>query len=189
MDAQLDIPDEDIAKRVQHGDADAFGILIERYEAKLSRYARKFLAGYEDREDALQNVFIKAYEHIQGYDPKRPFSPWVYRIAHNEFVNVLRKQKREPLSPFDFDTIFPHPIAQETSDAESIRAEDEETVEHCMHTLDPKYREVLTLYFYEELDYKTIADVLHIPISTIGVRIKRGKEKLQTLCREHHIDL
>ncbi|MBC8464799.1 MAG: RNA polymerase sigma factor [Parcubacteria group bacterium] len=184
-----DITDENIAKRVQDGDAEAFGVLMDRYENKLTRYARKFLAGYDDREDALQNVFIKAYEHIQGYDAKRPFSPWIYRIAHNEFVNVLRRQKREPISPFDFDTLFPHPIAPEKSDTESIRNEDEETIDACIQEIDPKYREVLILYFYEELDYKTIADILHVPISTVGVRIKRGKEKLKVLCEMHHIDL
>lgn len=189
MNSNKDMSDEDVARRVQDGDAEAFGVLMDRYEEKLTRYARKFLAGYDDREDALQNVFIKAYEHIQGYDTKRPFSPWIYRIAHNEFVNVLRKQKREPVAPFDFDTIFPHPVAREETDAESIRMEDEKTVEQCMQELDPKYREVLILYFYEELDYKTIADVLHIPLSTAGIRIKRGKEKLKALCETHHIDL
>src|SRR4030042_4516311 len=83
------LTDEEVAARVQSGDAESFGILMERYEDRLLRYARKFLAEQMDAEDCVQAAFIKAYENIRGYDHKRKFSSWMYRIVHNELVDEL----------------------------------------------------------------------------------------------------
>lgn len=173
--------DEAIAKRVQEGDTEAFGVLIERYEEKMRRYARKFLSSPEDTEDAVQEVFIKAYVNIQSFDCAQRFSPWIYRIAHNAYANVLRKKSRDPLMFVDFDTFFPYHAASEETDREALTRESKEQIEKALQKIPATYREVLILYFFEELDYKTIADVLHIPIGTVGIRIRRGKEKLQAL--------
>ncbi len=172
--------DELVAKRVQAGDTDAFGLLIERYEARLKRYGWRFLNTKEDIEDMVQEVFIKAYTNIKSFNPERRFSPWIYRIAHNEFVNSLRKQSRFPQSFFDPDTILPQLAAPETADGERLSAELRSAIESSLETLPPKYREPLVLYFYEEMSYRDIANVLKLPVATVGVRIKRAKEKLLT---------
>ncbi len=83
--------DEAIVREVQQGGSNLFGLLVERYEKKMLRYARKFLLGGEDAEDLAQEVFLKAYTNIQSFDSRRRFSPWLYRIAHNEFVNAIKK--------------------------------------------------------------------------------------------------
>ncbi len=173
--------DEEIAARVQSGDAESFGVLVERYEAKLIRYGRKFLSGIEDIEDLAQEAFIKAYVHIRSFDANQRFSPWMYRIAHNEFVNALRKKSRGPLAFFDLDVLFPHPFAPEAADDEAGRRETKEMLEQGLAKLDPKYREPLVLYYFEELGYREIADVLRIPISTVGVRLNRGRELLKKI--------
>ncbi|PCH92054.1 hypothetical protein COB80_00920, partial [Candidatus Kaiserbacteria bacterium] len=102
----MDTTDEDIVQRVQSGDTEAFALLIELYEKKITRYANKFLYNYQDREDAVQDVFIKAYQNIQSFRSGERFSPWIYRIAHNTFLNVVRKQSREKVSFFDTDQLF-----------------------------------------------------------------------------------
>src|SRR6185369_16155577 len=79
--------DEQIVEEVQKGDTDAFGVLVERFEPKLLRYGRKFLATEEDIEDIAQDVFLSAYKNIQSVDTSLKFSPWIYRIAHNAFAN------------------------------------------------------------------------------------------------------
>lgn len=173
--------DEEIALNVQQGDIPSFGLLIERYKQKLTRYAHKFLFNYDDTEDLIQEVFIKAYINIQDFDPKRRFSPWIYRIAHNEFINKIKKKNKETISLFNLDTLFPHPIAQETADGD-IRTQDiREMINSCLQQLKPKYRELLILYYFEEMDYKEIAEILKIPISTVGIRLRRGKELLKKL--------
>ncbi len=89
--------DEMIASRVQAGDSEAFGELVERYQEKLLRYARKFLFDLDEARDPVQDVFIKAYQNIQSFDATRRFSPWIYRIAHNEFVNALKQRSARSL--------------------------------------------------------------------------------------------
>lgn len=169
--------DEEIAKDVQKGDSAAFGILLDRYEEKLIRYGRRFLREDDDVQDAVQEAFIKAYVNIQSFDLSRRFSPWIYRIAHNEFVNALKKRK-ETVSLSDLDVIFPHPVAKEEADDGAQAAELRRLLDGGLAKLDAKYREPLVLYYFEDMDYKEIAEVLHIPVATVGVRLKRGREAL-----------
>jgi len=75
-----DKTDEEIAKMVQLGDVESFGVLVERYEPKMLRYAQRFLFHKQDTEDQVQEVFLKAYTNIQGFDTKRKFSPWIYLV-------------------------------------------------------------------------------------------------------------
>jgi RNA polymerase sigma-70 factor (ECF subfamily) len=176
--------DEEIATRVQKGDREAFGVLIERYEQKLTRYGRKFLSEREDVRDLVQDTFIKAYANIRGFEASRRFSPWIYRIAHNEFVNAIKKRSGKEmisLSLPDFDTLFPHPLAKEEADDQAKRKELKDALDGSLDAIGAKYREPLVLYYYEEMDYQEIADVLQIPVSTVGVRLKRGRDILKAV--------
>lgn len=174
------ISDEAVARRVQEANVQEFGILVERYERKISRYARKFLSDQEEIKDIVQDVFLKAFENIQSFDATRRFSPWIYRIAHNEFINAIKKKTTSRIfSLFDFDTLLPQPAARETADGPAQKEQMKSALEKGLGALDPKYREVLVLYYYEEMDYKEISDILHIPVSTVGVRLRRGKEKMK----------
>lgn len=179
--------DEAIALRVQEGTPDAFGELVERYEDKLMRYARKFLRDPDDAKDIVQDVFIKAYENIQSFDAARRFSPWIYRIAHNEFVNEIKKRSKGPLFGIDFDLVFPHLTAGETADSAALERDMKEILEQFLDELDPKYREPLILYYLEGLSYKDMADVLRIPVSTVGVRLARGKSMLQKIAAQKQL--
>lgn len=181
-----DLTDEAITKQVQQGDTHSFGILVERYEQKLQRYAKRFLFEYEDAQDVVQDVFLKAYTNLNSFDPALKFSPWIYRIAHNEFINAIRKRGREPISFFDPDTLFPHPVAKERADTAVQDNELKAMLDTCLGQLDPKYREPLVLYYYEDMDYQAIADILHIPVSTVGVRLSRGKLGLQKIYSTLH---
>jgi len=178
-DTQKVLSDEDIVLLVIQGDKDIFGELVDRYEAKLTRYVKRFTQQPDDVLDLMQVVFIKAYTNLQSFDTTRSFNSWIYRIAHNESVTHLKKKGNQKVSFIDFDTFLPHPFARETADDKALSQELKDILETSLATITPKYREVLVLYYYEELSYQEIADVLHIPIATVGVRIKRGKESLQ----------
>lgn len=172
--------DEAIALLVQQGKSERFGELVERYEAKLLRYARKFLLDPEDAQDIVQDVFIKAYENFQSFDVTRKFSPWIYRIAHNEFVNELKKREsRKTMFTIDFDTLFPYLQASDTADRLALERDTREILEKHLDKLDAKYREPLILYYLESMDYREIADILRIPVSTVGVRLARARTMLQ----------
>jgi RNA polymerase sigma-70 factor (ECF subfamily) len=178
--------DEAIVQLITEGDKDLFGELIDRYEAKLTRYVMRFTQQQDDVSDIIQVIFIKAYTNLQSFDTSRSFNSWVYRIAHNESVNHLKKQGGQKISFIDFDTFFPHPFAKEESDTLALSREDKEQLEKSLSEISPKYREVLVLYYYDELGYQEIADVLHIPIATVGVRIRRGKEALQKILKANN---
>ncbi|MFH1098878.1 MAG: RNA polymerase sigma factor [Candidatus Uhrbacteria bacterium] len=169
------------AVAVQHGKVTAYHELVERYYAPLVRYAWRFLGNQEDAEDIVQNVFLKAYANIRQYDPHRAFSTWIYRITHNECVNLLKRRHREPISFFDPDTIFPHPIAAETPADQVERNEMLDLIERYLAALDPKYREPVILHYIAERSYEEISDIMHIPISTVGIRLKRARDRLRLI--------
>jgi len=179
--------DEDIACLVQSGKIEAFAVLVQRYEDKMKSYGRKFLNIKEDVEDIVQKIFIKAYKNIQSFDVKRKFSSWLYRIAHNEFVNELKRKKREKLRFFDLDTLLPHLLAiQDNSNEEIESREMKKMIEQCLDRLSPKYREPLILRYFHDFSYEEIADILGIPASTVGIRLKRGKNNLKSLFKKHY---
>jgi len=182
----LELTDEELVADVQLGKIEQFGLLVERYESKMLRYARRFIFGFEDAEDLVQEVFLKAYVNIQGFNTRRRFSPWLYRIAHNEFINAIKKRRHAPLLFFDPDAIFPHPISSDRPDKRFNEQELKTVLEECLGELDPKYREPLVLYFFEDLDYQQIGDIMELPISTVGVRLKRGKDILRQIYKKLH---
>ncbi len=171
--------DEQLVEKIQRGDKEQFGILVERYEKRLTAYGKKLLYNPNDIEDTVQEIFIKAYQNLLSFDPKRKFSPWIYRIAHNEFINKGKWFSRQLVDYLDFDLLFPHPKTASTPATDLLDLETKKLAETLMENLDPKYKEPLYLNIYENMDYKEIADVLHIPVSTVGVRIMRAKKLLQ----------
>lgn len=182
MSIMIEKSDEVIAKEVQDGNHDSFGVLIERYEKKLTRYGRRFLSDVYDIEDVVQDVFMKAYIHINSFDTSRSFSSWIYRIAHNEYVNVLKKKKETSFfSLFEFDAFFPQIVSGKNPYDEAIAGEEKERVEKAIVKLVPKYREPLLLFMYEDKSYEEISDILQIPKATVGVRIMRAKKQLGEL--------
>lgn len=178
--------DEEVVVQVQKGDIESFRILVERYEPKMTRYAKRFFFDGDEGKDLVQEVFIKAYVNIQSFDASRRFSPWIYRIAHNEFVNNIKKRQkeRENVSIFDFDVLFPHLVAKEAADDGFNKAEVKGMLDRSLNKLNAKYREPLVLYYFEDMDYREIADILHIPISTVGVRLQRGRAMLKKIVKE-----
>lgn len=178
--------DEEIALAVQQGDAESFGDIIDRYETKLKRYARKFLNTNHEIDDLVQDVFIKSYTNIQSFNIKLRFSPWIYRIAHNTFVNELKKKERRGFNFFDADLIFPHLAANETADGEILDEEVSLEIDNLIENLPSKYREVIVLHYFESLSYQEISDVLHIPTTTVGVRMTRARTKLKEFYKSKH---
>ena len=173
-----EVTDEELVTRTQLGEVRAFGEIVKRYQSKLLRYGRRFLKVNEDVEDAVQDVFMNAYRNIAGFRRGERLSPWLYRIAHNNFISLIRSQKREALPFFDPDALFPHPVAPDRTDSAADLATIRRQLERGLSNVDTKYREVLILRYFEELSYTEIAEVLRLPVGTVSVRIKRGLARL-----------
>jgi len=180
--------DEAIVKLVQLGDSDLFGLLIERYEKKITRYSKKFLSDPEDLKDIVQQIFLKSYVNIKSFDTGRKFSSWIYRIAHNELINVLKKKNRAVLPLFNLDVFLPHWISEKNDINKDL--ENKETrilIEKSLDKLSAKYKEPMILYYIEDMGYKEVADIMQLPIATVGTRIKRAKKILKSILEEHGI--
>jgi len=173
------IADEDIAVRVQNGDSEAFGELMRRYESKLQRYGTHFVSQPDVIDDAVQETFIRAYRNIKSFDTGKTFSPWIYRIAHNVYVNILRTTSRSGIFAVDLDTFLPHLTYEDTADRLREQKDMRALLEASLGLISSSYREVLVLYYFEELSYKEIAEVVHIPIGTVAIRLARARKALE----------
>ena len=179
--------DEDIVALVRRGDVERFGELMERYEPKLRRYGARFLARTDDISDLVQDIFVQTYQHLQNFDSSLRFSPWIYRIAHNAFVNELRRKSRRPLILPDFDIVLSHTQSTESAEGASEHHMLERMVEKGLSQVPEKFREILILYFMEGLSYKEISDVLRIPVGTVGVRLTREKKALRAVYKAQNM--
>ncbi len=174
-----DPSDEALAALVQKNDHAAFALLMDRYQPKLLRYGRRFLAQQEPIDDAVQDVFLKVYQNIQSYDAQRPFAPWIYRIAHNVFTNELRRKSRKPLVTLDLDMLSAHTAYEIDPAGEEEQRQVETLINRGLDALPSRYREVTVLHYIENLSYQEIADVLHVPVGTVGIRLYRARQVLK----------
>ncbi len=184
MDDKLS--DEQAIELVLEGDSNLYAQIVERYEPKLMRYAQFILKDYDTASDAVQESFIKAFINLRNFDTKRKFSSWVYRILHNESMNIIKRNKKT-ISLDDEGSGGSIPFEDFWHDVKIDQQLLNSKVRHCLDKLDIKYREVLILNYFENLKYEDISDILHIPTSTVGVRIKRGKEALKKICLSEEV--
>lgn len=178
---QLPPSDEELVVKTLE-DKQLFGILIERYEQKLTRYITRLgVKNPDDQLDVMQEVFLKIYKNLNGFDTKLSFSSWAYRIAHNEAITWYRKRSVRPEGHLvaESDEIVSLISSKELSaDVEVDRAFNAEEVTRALNKLDEKYREVLILRFFEHKEYDEISDILKLPIGSVGTLIHRGKKQL-----------
>jgi RNA polymerase sigma-70 factor (ECF subfamily) len=162
-------------------------VLVERYEAKLLRYATYLIKDYDVASDVTQDTFIKAYINLRSFKSGNAFSPWIYRILHNEAMNVIKRNKKT-LTFSDMgdasNNFFVSFATDHVLDKNMLRT----NVQKCLGKIDIKYQEVLALYFFDNLKYEEISEILHVPASTIGVRISRGKATLKKICQNDGVN-
>lgn len=174
--------DAELALRSRKGDQDAFHELVSRYREKLSLYLRHLTLGHDESEDLVQDVFMKAYRALGSFDGRRRFSPWIYRIAHNEAINYLkRKSRRRVVSWEDISDSQDELEAAQLSETPAelwANEEERERVRHALSELSEPYREVLILRYYLDKSYTEMSEILGKPENTIASTLSRAKKKL-----------
>ncbi len=172
------LTDEQIVEYVRNKDKETYVEIVLRYQDKLMRYSNSLTHDEQKSADIVQNAFIKAFINLNSFNTKMKFSTWIYRITHNEAINIIIKYKREVPLPDDMDIISDEDIELNFS-KEEIKTK----VNNCISEIPLIYREPLTLFFLEEKSYDEISDILRLPIGTVGTRINRAKNLLKNICQ------
>lgn len=186
-----DKTDEELVKMTLRN-GDDYLYLMQRYEKKLLRYIHNIAnVVNEDAEDILQDIFIKAYRNLNGFDTELKFSSWIYRIAHNEVISHWRKVRVRPsvLSVEDNEELIKNLASDanlaEEADGQYLR----EAVRKILAGMDRKYREVLILKYLEFKDYREISDILKKPVGTVAIWLNRAKKHFLREAKKQGINL
>ncbi len=188
------LTDEELVKRSSEHE-EAFYSLMKRYEPVLLRYiSRMTRVSREEAEDLLQEIFIKVYRNLNGFDTNLRFSTWVYRIAHNEIISQYRKRKQDQFSvELDADEEESRSIAGFLTDTLNLESqyldrEKASAVRTALGELPPKYRDVLVLRYFEDLNYEEISDVLRKPPGSVATLINRAKAKFKKIAERYQLE-
>lgn len=160
--------------RILDGDTEAYRGLVERYQTGLIIHCENILKDRQDGEDIAQEAFIKAFNKLAEFShTKARFSTWLYRIATNMCIDVLRKNKRK---------VHIKDIEQklESIEPDYIKEEEIAQLRQAIESLEPpKYAEVIKAYFWEGKSYDDIANHFNTSTNTIGTWISRAKLQLK----------
>lgn len=182
--------DEEIVEKTLQEKA-YFEHIVLRYEDKLSRYIRRLgIHNEDDRADVLQNIFIKVYRNLYGFDAELPFSSWIYRIAHNEAISWYRKSNVRPeghLVDSAEEVLLLLASGEDTAEKKFDLTVNKEEVNKALDRIDQKYKDALILRFFEHKEYEEISDILKIPQGTVGTLIHRGKKELKEALDHSHL--
>ena len=177
----MTLTDEQIVAQIVGGDSQKYELIVARYQKKLGRYIKRLTNRQEEVDDLLHEVFIKAYQNLRRFNQKLQFSSWIYRIAHNESVNLIKSSWIQKITSLE-----PLLLLGDTKNQIEEKLEQKQLAQKmadCLKQLPVKYREPLILYYFEDKSYQEISDILRLNSQTVGVLIYRGKVKLKTLCQ------
>lgn len=177
-----EITDNELVEIVRTKNSERYSEIVERYQTRLFVYIYRLIGNKEEAEDLLQDVFVKAYRNLNSYDTSRKFSSWIYRIAHNETVNFIKRKSLKRFISWETITTAKDKLdsssEEEGADIAWIRKEISKEVSEAISRLPSKYKQVLTLRYYADQSYEEIADILGKPVNTVGTLINRAKKKL-----------
>lgn len=177
-----ELSDNELVVFIREENPERYAEIIERYQGKLFAYLYRLVGSRDEAEDLLQDVLIKAYRNLKSYDAERKFSSWIYRIAHNEAVNHIKRRSLKRFIPWEDVTATKDKLEMSSVDEDAetawIRKETGQEVDQAISRLPFKYKQVLILRYYSDKSYEEISDILGRPVNTVGTLINRAKKKL-----------
>jgi RNA polymerase sigma-70 factor (ECF subfamily) len=185
-----DVSDERLVEAVLAGNADAFGMLVERYKRGIASFIGASVRQPSEVADLAQETFLRAYAHLGTFNPDLGrFSTWLYHIARNVVRTFLGRSLRRPaVADVPEDQTLENTVADTSPDADPaggvLRAEAEAEVRAALAELPERTRTVLALRYYDNMDYQTIATTMGLSLGNVKTLIHRGKLALAHKLRE-----
>lgn len=186
MEPLSEIDDLEIIRRVRSGERDAYAHLVRRYQSRVTALCRTMLGHSPDFEDAAQEAFFKAYQSLDKFRGNASFYTWLYRIASNHCLDLLRSRSRRPSE--SLDAIIEDEkeellrLFASTPDPRSAM-ESRELVERILSALAPNYRLALTLRERDGLSYEEIAQVMENSVDSVKALLRRAREEVEQKLR------
>ena len=176
------LSDEELLARIDTANAHdrAFHALVDRYKERLYRLLIRMLQVHEDADDALQTTFIRLWEKHPGFKGEAKLYTWLYRVASNEALMLLRKRKKLPLEDADetlADSDGPEP--QVDGDKAS------RLLFESLDTLPPRQRAVFCLRYFEEIPYQEIAAMLDVSEGALKASYHHAVKKISAFVQLH----
>jgi RNA polymerase sigma-70 factor, ECF subfamily len=172
--------EKSLVLQAQQGDRNAFGELARRHYQGVVRVVYRMCSDTALAEDATQEAFIRAWVNLPSFQPSAPLRSWLYRIAINAALDILRRKPEESLEENQVAMITDQAAGPETALIEKERVA---IVQQAMKNLPEAARSVLVLREYGELSYQEIAKVLDIPVGTVMSRLNYARNRLRELLR------
>ena len=180
--------DEQLVREAQQGSAEAFELLVTRYEPRVTALCRRILGSQADAEDAAVSAFVKAWRALGRYDGRRPFAAWLFTIAVREAVSLGRSRKPwTPLAEGEGDG----PAASLGSEgggtdpeAAALAQEEDYAVRRALAKLTAEARAAVVLRYQLDWSYSEIAGALRLPLGTVGTLLHRAKRTLRQYLEE-----
>ena len=168
----------------RRGNADAFASLMQLHEKQIYGLCLRLCGNPEDAKEAAQEAFLSAWQGLPNFRGDASFTTWLYRLASNACVDLLRREKRgrNAAGPSLDDTLAnfvlpdPGPGPQEHAERRELR----QAVEDGLAALSPEHREILILREIHQLSYDEISEVLELDEGTVKSRINRARKQLRT---------
>lgn len=151
----------------------AYGQLVDRYKTSLYYHCFAIVRNEDTAKDIAQDTFISAYYKLDSFDQSRKFSTWLFKIATNRALNYLRDNKR--VVPIGEETLRTLPSQEKSPDVAMEHTE----LHNAIAKLQPNYRAIIHLFYFEGMSYKQIAETLNKPEGSIKGWMSRAKRALR----------
>jgi len=171
--------------QAQHGNDEAFTQLVETYQTPVYNLCYRMLGEAEIAEDAAQETFLRAYQNILRYDPKRPFPTWLLSIAAHYCIDRLRKRKFSMFSIDDDESTFELPDTEAPNpENEAIKKEERDQVHIILQSLDATDRAAIIMRYWYDFSEAEIAEALNLTVSAVKSRLHRARRALANLWQD-----
>ncbi len=171
-----------IIHRAMSGDHAAFADLVHRYTGLVYNQAYRMLGNAQEAEDAVQEVFLRAYRRLDTYDSSRRFVTWLLTIGSNYCIDRLRRRRMQWLT-LD-DVAFWLTSGEAGPERRAIQGEEQDRVQQALQALPEGYRSVTLLRYWYDLSYQEIAQMLHLTEATVKTRLHRARNMLRDMLCE-----
>ncbi len=183
----LNLSDGLLAQQALAGDQNAFSILVHRYTSPLYSYICHVLHDTDEAQDILQQVFLKLYLSLPTLHTDQPLKPWLFHVTRNRCLDALRRKSVLRFSELEAVTdeegisllnlfLDPRPSPEERAEQREVQ----QALQQALLTLKPKARSIVLLRYAGQLSFSEIAQVLHIPVTTVKTYVRRAKPHLRT---------